>query len=142
MVVTEEPSFITARVRHDTTRRPSSRTVHAPHCPWSHPFLVPVSSSRSRRASSRVVQGATASVRFWPLMVSVIMISAGADFLARSFAVVVGFAVMWPPEVNPTQLQPAAPDDGNTHTLCSCFCSHCGKADCGLPPSCPQLSCI
>lgn len=39
--------------------RPSSSTVQAPHWPWSQPFLVPMRSSRSRRASSRVVRLST-----------------------------------------------------------------------------------
>jgi hypothetical protein len=28
-----------AKVRHELTRRPSTRTVQAPHWPWSHPFF-------------------------------------------------------------------------------------------------------
>src|SRR5438105_11796950 len=35
--------------------------VQAPHCPWSQPFLEPVSPSRSRSASSRVVRVSTES---------------------------------------------------------------------------------
>ncbi len=39
MVVISAPSAATARVRQELTRRPSSRTVQAPHWPWSQPFL-------------------------------------------------------------------------------------------------------
>src|SRR6266566_1936209 len=46
----------TARVRQLFTRRPSSRTVQAPHCPWSQPFLGPVSPRCSRNASRSVVR--------------------------------------------------------------------------------------
>src|SRR5581483_1405949 len=46
----------TARARQLVTRRPSSKTVQAPHCPWSQPFFVPVRPSRSRSASSSVVR--------------------------------------------------------------------------------------
>jgi hypothetical protein len=55
MVVTCAPSFMTASVRQELTRRPSTSTVQAPHWPWSQPFLVPVRSRCSRSASSRVV---------------------------------------------------------------------------------------
>ena len=55
-------SCMTASVRQALMRRPSTSTVQAPHWPWSQPFLVPVRPRCSRRASSSVVQGATASV--------------------------------------------------------------------------------
>ena len=54
-------------------RRPSTRTVQAPHCPRSQPFLVPVRCSCSRRRSSSVT---LAVIQFdcppLPLMVRVI----------------------------------------------------------------------
>src|ERR1041385_5385455 len=62
MVVTLAPSFMTASVRQELIRRPSTSTVHAPHWPWSQPFLVPVRSRWSRSASSSVVHGATSSL--------------------------------------------------------------------------------
>ena len=43
------PSRLTARARHELIRRPSTRTVQAPHWPRSQPFLVPVRSRRSRK---------------------------------------------------------------------------------------------
>ena len=33
-----------ASVRQELMRRPLTSTVHAPHWPWSQPFLVPVRS--------------------------------------------------------------------------------------------------
>ena len=56
MVVTLSPWCITARVRQALMRRPFSRTVQAPHWPWSQPFLVPVRCRCSRSASSSVVR--------------------------------------------------------------------------------------
>ena len=41
MVVMLSPSCMTARVRQELIRRPSTITVQAPHWPWSQPFLVP-----------------------------------------------------------------------------------------------------
>src|SRR6266699_3060121 len=46
----------TASARQLFTRRPSSKMVQAPHCPWSQPFLGPVSPRRSRSASRSVVR--------------------------------------------------------------------------------------
>src|SRR5882724_12676892 len=72
MVVISSPSCIKARLRHEFTRLPFTCTVHAPHCPWSQPFLVPVRATVSRTQSSSVVRG---SMRSWwslPLMRSVI----------------------------------------------------------------------
>ena len=77
MVVTCAPSFITARVRHELIRLPSTRTVQAPHWPWSQPFLVPVRSRCRRSRSSSVVHGATVSLCSTPLTCSVIAILAG-----------------------------------------------------------------
>ena len=76
MVVTSAPSFITARVRHELIGRPSTRTVQAPHWPWSQPFLVPVRS----RCGAQVEQGrpgATVSLRSTPLTCSVTAILVG-----------------------------------------------------------------
>src|SRR5437764_5044476 len=81
-----------ARVRHELTRRPSSSTVQAPHCPWSQPFLLPVRFSCSRRASSRVVQGATSICLTKPLTVNLIRAfggnGAGGGATAASFVCV------------------------------------------------------
>ena len=52
IVRTCRPDACTASVRQDSTRSPSSRTVHAPHAPWLQPSLVPVSPIRSRSRSS------------------------------------------------------------------------------------------
>src|ERR1700733_3023388 len=55
------PSWLIAKARHELIRRPSTRTVHAPHWPRSHPFLVPVSCRRSRKRSSSVTRGSSSS---------------------------------------------------------------------------------
>ena len=53
MVRMSAPSWLTARARHELIRRPSTRTVHAPHWPRSHPFLVPV---RSQTLAQQIEQ--------------------------------------------------------------------------------------
>src|SRR3954465_7267146 len=63
IVVISAPSWATASARQLLIRRPSAISVHAPHWPRSQPFFVPVSPSRSRRASSRVVRTSTVSRR-------------------------------------------------------------------------------
>src|SRR6516225_5570502 len=60
-VVMCAPSYMTANVRHELTRRPSISTVQAPHWPWSQPFFVPVRSRCSRNTSSSVVRGSSVS---------------------------------------------------------------------------------
>ena len=72
-VVTRLPWTVAASVRHDSTRRPSTWTVQAPHWPRSQPFLEPVSPSRSRSASSSVTRGSTVSLRRSPLTVVVMV---------------------------------------------------------------------
>ncbi len=62
-VTMEAPSHATARDRHVVTRRPSSRTVQAPHWPWSQPFLAAVTLKCSRSASSSVVRVSTVNER-------------------------------------------------------------------------------
>ena len=86
MVVISRPSAATASCRQETARRPSSSTVQAPHWPWSQPFLVPVRSSRSRRASSRVVRWSTDSVCFSPLMFRVMALDVEWGHDQPSFA--------------------------------------------------------
>ena len=46
IVVILLPSCMAASVMQDSTRRPSTCTVHAPHSPRSHPFFVPVSAKQ------------------------------------------------------------------------------------------------
>ena len=56
------PWAITASVRHALTRRPPTSTVHAPHCPASQPFFVPVSPSLlAQRVEQRVTRGSIRS---------------------------------------------------------------------------------
>ena len=54
IVVISAPSCMTASVRQELMRRPSTSTVQAPHWPWSQPFLVPVrpDARAGRRAGS------------------------------------------------------------------------------------------
>ena len=47
-------------------RLPSISTVHVPQAPSLHPFLVPLSPSRSRRKSSSVTRGSTSAVTARP----------------------------------------------------------------------------
>src|SRR5262249_469533 len=84
-------------VRHELMRRPFTRTVQAPHCPWSHPFFVPVRSRWLRRASSRVVQGATCSCRAAPLTVRVIRDFAGTEGAAVPTVAPIGCVLMKSP---------------------------------------------
>ena len=49
MVVISVPSAWTASIVHDFTDSPSTSTVQAPHDEVSHPTLVPVSPTTSRR---------------------------------------------------------------------------------------------
>ncbi len=76
MVVTVAPSMLAASTRQELARRPSTRTVQAPHWPWSQPFLVPVNPSRWRSRSSSVVQASIARSRLTPLMVRLVATSA------------------------------------------------------------------
>src|SRR5438445_606813 len=71
IVVISSPACATARARHALIRRPSASTVHAPHWPWSQPFLVPVSPMRSRSRSSSVTRVSSGSSYGRPLIVSV-----------------------------------------------------------------------
>src|SRR5258708_22222916 len=53
-VVISRSSHSTGRARHERMGRPSTSTVQVPHSPSSHPCLVPMRPSSSRRTSSRV----------------------------------------------------------------------------------------
>ena len=66
-VVTRAPSASIASTRHESTLRPSSRTVQAPHSPTRQHSLVPVSPRSSRRTSSRVWCASTSTDRSRPL---------------------------------------------------------------------------
>ena len=105
MVVIALPCAATASVRQDSTRRPSTCTVQAPHWPWSQPFLLPVSSSCSRRASSRTLRTSTA-MRMFPAIhlerdVHDVVSNAGA-FLPRSTASGCLHSQSAPPKYSPT----------------------------------------
>src|SRR5258708_38278902 len=53
-VVISRSSHSTGRARHERMGRPSTSTVQVPPSPSSHPCLVPMRPSSSRRTSSRV----------------------------------------------------------------------------------------
>src|SRR4051812_13831891 len=74
-VVISAPSWATASARHELARTPSIRTVHAPHWPWSQPFLEPVRPMCSRSRSSTVTRVSTSSVCSSPLIRSVTEVS-------------------------------------------------------------------
>src|SRR5215471_18018105 len=86
MVVISSPSCMTANVRHDVTRRPFTCTVHAPHCPWSHPFLVPVNWSRSRSRSNSDVRTSTVITCGSPFTVNVMVRSKGISVACIVFS--------------------------------------------------------
>ena len=56
-------------------RRPSIRTVHAPHELVSQPMFVPVRSSSSRKKCANRVRGSTSAERDAPLIVTVTSIA-------------------------------------------------------------------
>src|SRR4051794_26870241 len=70
-IVVTSSRTATASSRQELARRPPTSTVHAPHCPWSQPFLAPVSASSSRRTSSSVARVSTPIACRSPLIVSV-----------------------------------------------------------------------
>ncbi len=45
MVVIALPASVPGAATHERTARPSTSTVHAPHCPSPQPYLLPVRSS-------------------------------------------------------------------------------------------------
>src|SRR5947207_3912325 len=107
------PSAASTSVRHETTRRPSTSTVQAPHCPWSQPFLVPVRPMCSRSASSTVVRESTFSDLLSPLTRSVTLTGSEGSWLgmvlvtgAAAFATSGETAVPAAPAMNARRLNP------------------------------------
>src|SRR5438067_2021242 len=80
------PSFMSARVRHELMRTPLARTVQAPHWPWSHPFFTPVRPRYSRKASSKVVHGATSIGFSAPFTLRVMRCLVGSDAVGDATA--------------------------------------------------------
>lgn len=66
-----------ASVRHESTRRPLTSTVHAPQVPCPQPFLVPVIPRYSRSASSNVTRGSMVNSRRSPFTVSAVATGPG-----------------------------------------------------------------
>src|SRR5271168_1875198 len=64
------PAASTPSIRHEHTVRPSTSTLHAPQSPVRHPSLEPVSSSTSRRVSSRLWRGSHRNSTVSPLIVA------------------------------------------------------------------------
>src|SRR5262245_55687421 len=79
MVVISPRSCMHARVRHEVTRLPFTCTVHAPHCPWSQPFFVPVHWSRSRSRSSNDARTSTVIACRAPFTDKLMVISKGTS---------------------------------------------------------------
>src|SRR5882762_9880738 len=82
IVVTSRPSASRPRNKHDKIERPSTRTVHVPHSPNSHPCLVPVRARSSRRTSSSVLCGAKATSAASPLRVNEMCVFCFISFFA------------------------------------------------------------
>ncbi len=81
-VRTSAPSQATARVRHESTARPSTSTVQLPQVPSPHATLVPVSAASVRMTSARGRCGSTSSSCGRSLMVSRSCISGyGTNFV-------------------------------------------------------------
>ena len=59
IVVTARPSQSTANIRHAQRDVPSTITVHAPHSPSPHAYLVPVSPNASRSITSALMSTGT-----------------------------------------------------------------------------------
>src|SRR5262245_14758487 len=78
---------MTASVRQELMRLQLTRTVQEPHCPGSHPFLVPVRRRCSRNASSRDVRGSSSRRRSRPLTVKVTADGGAVSCLPGSTAV-------------------------------------------------------
>src|SRR5258706_10922162 len=57
---------------HERVACPSKRTVHAPHWPSPHPYLLPVSLRSLRSTLSRLVAESTSMVSFFPLTLRVV----------------------------------------------------------------------
>src|SRR5262245_17018319 len=117
MVVTVAPSFMIASVKQELMRLPSTKTVHAPHWPWSQPFFVPVRSSCSRRASSRVVQGATFNVVGAPLRYKVIELVCGNSAATRVGVAACGLLCIGKRR-QPIVVTSSRSDLGRAHGLC------------------------
>src|SRR5919108_47181 len=67
MVVIGPGPTLATDVMHARTARPSSSTVHAPHCPSPQPYLLPVRSSSSCKTESKLRAGSTSTRRTAPL---------------------------------------------------------------------------
>src|SRR3984957_4990931 len=64
------PCASTPSIRHESIARPSTITMHAPQPPVRHPSLEPVSSSTSRKVSSRLCRGSHRNSTVSPLIVA------------------------------------------------------------------------
>src|SRR5262245_33799542 len=85
MVTIFLPAAAPALVRHERVATPSSRTVHAAHCPSPQPYLVPVRSRSSRRTLSSERSTSASTRRLTPLMSSSVMRAIAHLLLLGSF---------------------------------------------------------
>ena len=81
MVMISSSSCMIASDRQELMRRPLTRTVQAPHWPWSQPFFVPVRSRCSRSASSSVVLMSASNCRRTPFTLRLVKPDPSADWL-------------------------------------------------------------
>src|SRR5437870_12253679 len=70
MVVICLPTPALTGMTQERMARPSTCTVHAPHCATPHPYLVPVSPTCSRIAHNSGVLGSTFTSLVLPLIVN------------------------------------------------------------------------
>src|ERR1041384_3346860 len=76
IVFTSFPAAWLTGCEQERTALPFTCTVHAPHSPIPHPYLVPVSPIVSRITQSRGVSGSTSTEYIFPLILRVSMTSA------------------------------------------------------------------
>ena len=71
-------------VMHERISLPFIMMLQAPHCPWPHPILVPVSRNCSRITSARVASGSAIMVFGAPLRLTVHFIICISPFIKKS----------------------------------------------------------
>src|SRR6266436_176729 len=70
MVLMDFAAAVLTVIWQDRRGEPLIKTVHAPHCPSPHPYLVPVRVNSSRSAERRDVSGSHWTVYRFPLISS------------------------------------------------------------------------
>src|SRR4029453_18358446 len=75
MVTMSLPTALLINVTQLRVAAPLTCTVQAPQSPMPHPYLVPVSCSRSRRYHNSGISGSPSNARSTPLTLHWIMVS-------------------------------------------------------------------